>query len=790
MALYPNKLSVFLQELKRRKVLPFLIAYVAACFAIIEFFLNASETFSVPQETIRLLYLLSAIGIPVVILIPWIINRNKEEHSEEHKDQKAETPKEEKTKPLHNLPAQLTNFIGREKEMATVKALIRDHRLVTFTGTGGCGKTRMACEVAIQLVDDFKDGIWFIDLSPILNEDRIIIEISEALSITEIADQLLIDTVIATIKDKQLIIILDNCEHLIKTCAEVSGKLIQSASKIKILATSRESLGITGEQVWRVPSLTLLDPKAIIDLERVKESEAVMLFHDRARLNSPEFELETENVSEVVNICNKVDGIPLAVELVASRTRHMDPKMILERFSEQFEKITSSDPRTSNRQQTLQATIEWSYNLLSDSERLLFERLSVFSGGLDITAAEEVCSDDLLPKEVILDTLSRLVDQSLVYTKKAPDKYTRYNCLATLKQFAQQVIKKRNEEDSLNKKHLQYYLALAEEAYQEQYENQLKWLNKLDTEEDNLMAALEWSEDHSPKDYCWLAGSLAWYWNWKTKLVLGKQFLETAHSIETGKPETQARVIHGLGWFLCMFNEFERGIEHIKESLSIWRSLDNLQEQAFVLAQLGSLMGNKISDLETRLSYCEQGLKIAHQLGKPGFINHCLTSICQTLIHSKQFKRGLPYVEELIESSEKLQQPSGIISARHYHSDCALAEKNYKDAERRYALGLTIGIKYGNYWIAFADMQGVAFALAGQRRWKKSLRLNAASVEKSRTMGVCIYGMMEFWDEWIDTYIAGAKNEVGEDLAKQYEEEGIAMGFEKAVEYALDFDKD
>jgi len=786
----PNKLSKFIQELKRRKVLPFLIAYVAGCFAIIGFFLDASETFSLPQETIRLLYLLSAIGIPVVILLPWIINRKKDEETEAHQDNKTETPKEKETKPLHNLPAQLTNFIGRKEEMITVKALIKDHRLVTFTGAGGCGKTRMACEVAIQLVDDFRDGIWFVDLAPILNEDRILLEISETLAITEVADQALIDTIIETIKDKELTIILDNCEHMIKTCAEVSGKLIQSAPKIKILATSRESLGIIGEKVWTVPSLTLLDPKAFLDLEQVKNSEAVMLFNDRARLNNPEFELETENISEVVNICNKVDGIPLALELVASRTRYMDPGMILERFSEQFEKITSIDPRTSNRHQTLQTTIEWSYNLLSDSERLLFERLSVFSGGLDITAAEEVCSDDLLPKEIILDTLSRLVDQSLVYTRKASDKSTRYNCLSIIKQFAHQAIKNRNEEDYLNKKHLQYYLALAEEAYQEQYENQLQCIDKLDTEEDNLMAALEWSEDSSPKDFCWLAGSLAWYWYNRMKLVLGKQHLETAHSIETGKLETQARVIHGLGWFQCMFNDYERGIVLIKESLSIWRSLDNLQEQAFVLAQLGSLMGSKISDLETRLSYCDQGLEIAHQLGKPGFINHCLHSICQVLIHSKQFKRGLPYVEELIESSEKLQQPSGIMGARHYHSDCALAEKDYKEAEKRYALGINLGMKYGNHWIAFADMQGVAFSLAGQRRWKKSLLLDAASVEKSRTMGVAIYGMLEFWDEWIDSFIAGAKKEVGEDLAKQYEEEGIAMGFEKAVEYALDFEKD
>ena len=197
-----------------------------------------------------------------------------------------------------------------------------------------------------------------------------------------------------------------------------------------------------------------------------------------------------ENVTEVVTICNKLDGIPLAVELVASRTRHMDPKMILDRFGDRFEKVTSSDPGISKRQQTLQATIEWSYNLLSDSEKLLFIRLSVFFGGFDLAAAEEVCSDDQLPKEFILETLSALVDRSLVYTMKATDQSMRYNCLEILRQFGHHLIKESTDQDALNKKHFHYYLSLAEEAYLEQYEEQLKWLNTLDIEEDNVMSAL------------------------------------------------------------------------------------------------------------------------------------------------------------------------------------------------------------------------------------------------------------------------------------------------------------
>ncbi|MDX1314834.1 MAG: hypothetical protein R3356_04975, partial [Eudoraea sp.] len=599
-----------------------------------------------------------------------------------------------------------------------------------------------------------------------------------------------IETLIETMRDKKLMIILDNCEHLLKSCAEVAGQLIQSTTHLKILATSRESMGINGEKLWRIPSLTLLDPKTIIDLNSVRESEAVMLFKDRALLNNPEFELETENVSDVVTICNKVDGIPLAVELVASRTRHMDPKMILDRFADRFEKVSSSDPRTSKRQQTLHATIEWSYNLLSSIEKLLFIRLSVFSGGFDLPAAEEVCSDDKLPREIIIETLSTLVDRSLVHTIKSSNHSMRYNCLETLRQFGQYLIEEREDQDALKKEHCQYYLSLAEEAYQQQFEEQLKWSEILDIEEDNLMAAFEWAEEHSPEEFCWLAGSLAWYWMHKTKLVLGKQFLEKAQSVESIKPEVQARVSQGLGWILSMFNEFERGVDLAKKSLNIWRELNNMQEQAFVLAQMGYFYSGNPSDIEIRLSYSEQGLELARQLGKPGLMNYCLISLCNVLVHSKQFERGLPFVEQLIESSEKLEQPWGIMTSRHYHSDCALASKDFQEAERRYGLGITTALKYGNDWIAFADMQGMAFALSGQQRWKKSVILNAASEGKSRTMGVSLRGMLEFWDEWTDTYIEGARKEVGEEMAKQYEAEGIAMGFDKAVEYALDFEKD
>ena len=329
-----QQLYHFWKELKRRKVLYFLIGYVAACFAIIEFFDVASDRFTIPDRTFDLLYIIAAIGLPLVVVLPWFINRKERDEDDDNGTMKSKPPSKDEKRPHHNLPAQLTTFIGRKKEMETVRELLDDHRIVSLTGSGGSGKTRLAIEVAVQLVPDYEDGVWFVDLAPIADGDLVANEFMEVLEIKEIPKQQNINTLINQIKEKSLLIILDNCEHLLSACTEITSNLLQSAPGLKILVTSREALNISGEQVWRVPSLSLPNIKKIPDVENAKESEAVLMFIDRARLNNTEFDLVTENVKGVVTICNKLDGIPLAIELVASRTRFMSIQMILDLLSD------------------------------------------------------------------------------------------------------------------------------------------------------------------------------------------------------------------------------------------------------------------------------------------------------------------------------------------------------------------------------------------------------------------------------------------------------------------------
>ncbi|HER08168.1 MAG TPA: tetratricopeptide repeat protein [Bacteroides sp.] len=785
----PNKLIRFFREIVRRKVLHFLIVYVTACFAIIEFFDITSGRFTIPEKTFDLLYILAAAGIPVVIILPWYIYRKQKDTSEIEPAPALKSPPGKEKILLHNLPVQLTSFIGREQEMETIRELISEHRLVTLTGAGGCGKTRLACEVAAQLVPGFKEGVWFVDLAPISDGNLVGKEILEVLGIPEVPNQPIIKTLVDQIRDHQMLIILDNCEHLVRPSAETTTKLLQSVPGLRMLVTSREALNNKGEHVWRIPSLTLIDPEKVVGVESARDSEAVLLFTDRARMKNPNFKLEKENVTDIVSICNKLDGIPLAVELVASRTMHMDPGMILERFADRFDRLSSHDPEISTRQKTLQATIEWSYNLLSDHEKILFARLAVFNGGFGLKAAEKVCSDERLPEETVLDTLSRLVDRSLVFTFEAADHSMRYNMLETIRQFALNSLQSNKEDEQTRKSHLLYFLGIAEEAYDQQFDKQLMWAKKLNAEHDNILAALNWAEIHSPEKFVKLSGTLYWFWRHNAHLIVGKEYLEKARSKGTDGSEDDARVVLGLGMLNWVSGNGATAIRLMEESLVIWRRLNNLKEEAVALSEISEPLLHS-GDIKTSLKYSERGLEIARKLGDPGLINHCLIYLCTMFVHTKQYEQGQPLVEELLDSSEKLQNLYGIESAIHLLGDCTLGLNNYREAEKRYALGIQTGLKYGNMIYTVFDLQGVAFALSGQSRWAKSIRLDTAAREKMKMIGMTVDGMVGFWDEWIARYIEGAKKEVGEELTRKYQEEGIAMGFEKAVEYALDFEKD
>jgi len=357
----------------------------------------------------------------------------------------------------HNLPISTTSFIGREKEMKEVRDLFRKSRLVTLTGAGGCGKTRLAREIALTLVEEYKDGVWFIDLAPVTDPNLVIRSITEVLSIKEEPTKPIVDTLTDNIRDRSLLLLLDNCEHLTEACAEISDRLMQSVKGIRILATSREALNIPGEVIWRIPSLSFPEPDSGRTIDEIQSFEAVKLFTDRAASGKPGFVLDSRNASPIIHICRRVAGIPLAIELAATRIRHLGADTILERLEDQFNILSTSSRAVPERQQTLKATIDWSYNLLSEQEQLLFNRLAVFAGDFSLEAAEGVCPDEKLDKKSIIPVLSQLVDKSLMTAENREDGSVRYSWLVPLQQYSLQKLIDSREEEIFRKSHLTYY---------------------------------------------------------------------------------------------------------------------------------------------------------------------------------------------------------------------------------------------------------------------------------------------------------------------------------------------
>jgi len=707
----------------------------------------------------------------------------------DQEDRKEGEPNEDSGRLMHNFPIQTTSFIGREEEIGIIVDLVEKHRIVSLTGTGGCGKTRLACEVVAKLAKDYPDGIWFVDMAPLESEQLAMKQLMTTLELTEAPGRDMMDIVVDSIREKNLLILLDNCEHLLGTCAEIATRLIRSALGLSLLVTSREAFNISGEKVWIIPTLSLADTANLNDIELAERSEAVRLFTDRAKLNNPGFELFEENASSVLALCQRVDGIPLAIELVASRTRHMDTMTMLDRMSDRFDRIPSLDPGIIERHRTIQATIDWSYNLLSEDERALFRRLSVFSGGFDLIAAEEVCADESLPGERILDLLSQLVEKSMIQTIYTPRRQMRYKLLEDLQRYGSNLLAEKGELEATRISHLVYFNSLAENAYKEQYEAQSEWADRLEKEKDNLLSALTWADCNSPEYYAELAGYLSWFWRLRSDISMGTFYLESALKKTIDLPEVHARVLLGLGLHTWMSGDSQSAVAHMHKSLDVWRKLDILGELAIALAEISEPLLHT-GERDASLKYSEEALEIARDLGNPGLINHCLIYYSTNLVHTMQYERGKSIVQELLLSSKKLENNFGIETALHLLGDIAVGMKDYKEGEKRYAEGVKASLKYGTMLYTAFDTQGVAFALSGQGRWAKAIRLDAAARELFKKMGVVVDGMVGFWDEWIETHIEGAKKEVGKELTFQYEEEGINMGLESAVEYALDFNKD
>src|SRR5919202_492349 len=404
---------------------------------------------------------------------------------------------EEEERPSHNLPLELTSFIGREREIAEVKRLLLlegKDRLLTLTGPGGCGKTRLALKVAFEVVQEFEDGVWLVELSSLSDPDLVPQAVAFALGVREAPERSLTEVLTEHLKSKKMLLVLDNCEHVIDACAALADALLRACPELRILATSREALSIAGEATWLVPPLSLPDPEHPPPVEDLAGYEAVRLFLERAAAVSSRFELTERNAPAVAQVCRRVDGMPLAIELAAARARVLSVEQIASRLEDSF-RLLATDSRTAlPRQRTLRATIGWSHELLSQEEQALFRRLSVFAGGFALEAAEGVCAGVGIERDGVLDLLTHLVDKSLLLVAQQGGEEARYRVLETVRQYGAEKLKESGDEPEIRRRHADFFLKLAEEAEPGLMgPEQGEWLERLEQEHGNLRAALMWS---------------------------------------------------------------------------------------------------------------------------------------------------------------------------------------------------------------------------------------------------------------------------------------------------------
>ncbi|HJS17145.1 MAG TPA: tetratricopeptide repeat protein [Anaerolineales bacterium] len=618
-----------------------------------------------------------------------------------------------------NLPVPLTSFIGREKEVDEIIHLLNRNRLMTLLGSGGVGKTRLAIQSSNKLMNKFRDGIWWIDLVGVKDDSLVVKEVARVLELIESPDQPVIDLLVSHIASRQMLLVLDNCEHLVSACAQLADQLLSACENLKILATSREALDIFGEMAWHVPSLTL--PIADTTVQGLDKYESVRLFLERAKVMQPQFSLSEQNAKAVIQICRRLSGMPLAIELAAARVKMMSVDEIASRLDDRFNLLTSGSRAALPRHQTLRATIDWSYDLLASPERILLRRMAVFSGGFTLEGVEIVCSSQDLKRREILDLIGRMVDKSLVIVEQSLTSATRYRMLETIREYARQKLEEAGEMVDLHNRHLEYFVRLAEEAERNTFgAYSVKYHRRLDEELDDIRTAMEWSiQTHQATMAFRLGAALFYFWynrssiggDWLRQLNRALQLpegtertaeraqalnakgyfywadvtsdnprpsLEEALSIsrELGNNAIAARALCNLGLVETVEGNHEKARSYFEESLELFSKVDSsIVEYIWSLTFLGDIDFNQ-NDLNNAQIHYEQSASALREIRDRNFLAYVVRRLGQLAWHCSEFDKASLLCNESLTINQELGDERGVIASLSAFAGKATAEGN------------------------------------------------------------------------------------------------------------------
>jgi predicted ATPase/DNA-binding SARP family transcriptional activator/DNA-binding CsgD family transcriptional regulator len=691
-------------------------------------------------------------------------------------------PEEPPEASKHNLPAPSSTFIGREREMVEVKRTLAMTRLLTLTGSGGSGKTRLALEVARDLVGLYPDGVWLVELASISEPALLVQVVANALRVRELPGRPVTETLVDDLKTKQMLLLLDNCEHLIDASAHLADTLLSSCPHLKILATSREPLGMGGEAIWRVPSLAAPHTDRLPTTGELTRYAAVRLFLDRARLRLPDFELTQENTGVVARMCGRLEGIPLAIELATARMGTLAVEQVAGRLEDSLGLLTGGSRTAEPRQRTLRATLDWSHGLLSEGERKLFRNLSAFAGGFTLEAAEAVGPGGGGEAD-ILDLLSKLVDKSLVIAEASNDRRVRYRMLEPVKQYARERLKESEESDAALRRHAAFFLALAEEAEPKlKGTHQEEWLERLEAEHDNFRAALSWAVEQGEAELgLRLGAALVEFWHLHTHHNEARRWLEDALAKGGGSPSARMKALERACFLVWEQGDYERAVALGEEGLVLARRLEDSTSAAAILVNLGSVAMSRM-EVDRASALLEEAVAMCRASGDDWGLSHALFTLGMVAIVRRDHARAMTLHEESLALARKSEDEAAIVLAMGQGALTALVggDLNQADKLSKGTMELSRRLGIGHYTASCLSIFGASAALRGH--WVRAVRLWAAEEPLRGAMGI---PRMPAELSFFGPYVEAARAQLDDAAWEMAWSEGRAMDVEAAVEYAL-----
>jgi non-specific serine/threonine protein kinase len=643
-----------------------------------------------------------------------------------------------------NLPLSITSFVGREREVAEIKRLLSETRLLTLTGTGGCGKTRLALEVGAKLVPSYPDGVWLVELAPLGDPTFVPQTVAHALGVQEIPGIPILRPLLDFLLPRRLLLLVDNCEHLIAACAELIDAILRVCPGVTILATSREALGLAGERAWRVPSLTL--PNAA---ERTagaepgsltRESEAVQLFVERARAADPSFALTAQSAPALIEICRRLDGIPLALELAAARLKVLSVEQVAARLDDRFRLLTGGSRTALPRQQTLRATLDWSHSLLSPPEQQTLQRLAVFGGGCTLEAAEAVCGGDGLPAGDVLDLLSQLVGKSLVFVDKELIE-PRYRLQESIRQYGRDRLVEADDAGGARERHFDWFLGMAERAEPELLgRGQVEWLDRLEVENDNLRAALEWGLAAEPEAGARLAGHLWQFWYFPSQITEGIHWLEAALGVAPRGTSLYAKLLAGIGHLLRESGQRGPAREHAEQVVALSQRIGEDLATAWALNNLGNLY-IMAGDPETGRKCFHESVRVFEAAGSRPGVGMGLRDLGLTAMMQGDGDRAQALLEESLAVLRDIGDRWNLAWTLTHLGELTRRQKDYARAGALADESLILGHEVGNE-ISILRAQGIrgeVARMAGELDLARDLLVEILARNRTREVAPIIW---------------------------------------------------